>query len=282
MSKTPKQEFSNSHDPLHPFLRWVGGKRWLINLFNELKPESYKRYIEPFLGSGAIYFALAPHDAILNDVNEELINTFLGIQEDHTKVLKLLEIHAKNHSEDYYYKTRSSKPTSLASKAARMLYLNRTCFNGVYRVNSKGVFNVPIGDRATVTRPEDTFEKWHSLLKTAQISTGDFEPVIDQAKSRDLLFVDPPYSQTAYKDAFVKYNDKLFSFEDQVRLALALERAAQRGVFIVSTNGAHDSIQKLYKKEHFQLEGLSRKCSVSGVSAHRTTYEELLITANLK
>ena len=135
-----------------PFLKWPGGKRWFVHGFANLLPIRFHRYIEPFLGGGSVYFHLCPEKAVLSDTNQELITTYRAVKEDWRKVVAMLQRHNKSHSEEHYYQTRESRPTSPAGKAARMIYLNRTCFNGIYRVSRKGDFNVPKGTRASVLR----------------------------------------------------------------------------------------------------------------------------------
>ncbi len=130
-----------------PFLKWAGGKRWLTKTNLNLFPISYNRYIEPFLGSGAVFFNLHPKESVVSDINADLINTYLAIRTDWEKVCDKLKKHEKRHSQEYYYEMRGSNPYSISGRAAKFIYLNRTCWNGLYRVNLKGIFNVPIGTK---------------------------------------------------------------------------------------------------------------------------------------
>jgi DNA adenine methylase len=260
-----------------PFLKWAGGKRWLVNHCLHLVPAKIKTYIEPFLGSGAMYFALQPRKAILADVNLELIQTYLAIKSDWKSVAKGIRKHHVRHSRDYYYRVRSSSPTELSERAARLVYLNRTCWNGLYRVNRQGQFNVPIGTKTQVCLTTDDFERVHRLLSGANLVRSDFERVIKMAKSGDFLFVDPPYTTLHSGNGFVKYNEKLFSWSDQVRLRDCLLQAQERGVFFIATNADHHSIRQLYSKG-FCVRSVRRASLIAADSDHRQSVRELLIT----
>src|SRR6266704_1367341 len=167
---------------LEPFLRWAGGKRWFAENYMELLPKKFNRYIEPFLGSGAIFFAVKPKTAILGDVNKELIETYVALKTNWRLVLRYLREHSKKHGLRYYKKTRSSDPRTIFSSAARFLYLNRTCWNGLYRVNTLGKFNVPMGTKRPIVRDTDNFEAIAAALKNADLKSVDFETTIDLAE----------------------------------------------------------------------------------------------------
>lgn len=262
-----------------PFLNWAGGKRWFVKKYSDFFPREYNRYIEPFLGSGAVYFYLQPQTALLGDMNSDLISAYQGIQKDHVKLNKLLEEHQKNHSDEYYYEMRKNIFIDPVEQAARFIYLNRTCFNGIYRVNLKGEFNVPRGTKNSVILNTDDFEKLSTLLKGASIKIADFEELIDQAIEGDLVFADPPYTVRHNNNGFIKYNEKLFSWDDQVRLSEALTRARKRGAKILLTNANHASVRELYSSKIFNLETVSRYSSISAKSSGRNQYEELIIQA---
>jgi DNA adenine methylase len=262
---------------LEPFLKWAGGKRWFATRYESIFPEDYNRYIEPFVGSGAIFFKLCPNNAILADYNEELISTYLAIKQDWRKVYSELEIHHNNHNEHYYYNIRGTKPIDIYNKAARMIYLNRTCWNGLYRVNMKGEFNVPIGTKTSVITEEDDFEGISKALQNVKLSCSDFEPIIDEASDDDFLFVDPPYTVKHNNNGFIKYNEKLFSWADQVRLRDAVLRAKRRGVRIILTNANNSAIRKLYSS-HFCMRTVKRHSILSGKSEFRVMVRELIIT----
>lgn len=260
---------------LLPFLKWAGGKRWLTSSQNDIFPSDFNTYIEPFLGSAAIYFHLAPKKALLSDLNQELIETYTAIKHDWKLVKRYLTKHHNSHSKDYYYKVRAAKPTLSNSKAARMIYLNRTCWNGLYRVNLQGRFNVPIGTKTNALLDTDDFEQTSKLLKGAKLSCCDFEETINKAESGDFVFVDPPYTVKHNYNGFIKYNQTLFAWQDQERLKLAVDRAVHRGAKVLVLNAAHDSIRELYSE--YSQQKLTRKNVLSGKSEYRGKYEELAV-----
>jgi DNA adenine methylase len=266
---------------IEPFLKWPGGKRWLMNQHPNLLPVCYERYMEPFLGSGAVFFRVAPSTCVLSDSNTELINTYLCVQEYPASLEERLICFQNKHSVDFYYKMRSQRPLGALDRAARFIYLNRTCFNGMYRVNQTGDFNVPIGTKQTVSFPEGYLRKVADLLRGARLFSYDFETAIDLANDGDFLFVDPPYTVMHNNNGFIKYNASLFSWEDQVRLALALRRAARRGVSLLLSNADHSDVRDLYASfgTHHQI---SRSSVLSGTASARRATTELLITHYVK
>lgn len=263
-----------------PFLKWPGGKRWFVANHAKLLPKAFNRYIEPFLGGGSVFFHLKPNQSILSDLNPELIATYKAIRDGWDALSERLRSHQSNHvNDDYYYAIRESKPRLPVTKAARMIYLNRTCFNGIYRVNLAGKFNVPKGTKDAVVLETDDFEGAAALLATAELRISDFEPIIDHAQENDLIFADPPYTVRHNVNGFLKYNEQLFSWDDQVRLADALARARTRGAKIVSTNANHDSVRRLYRERGFLLKAVSRYSSISADPKSRKQFEELVIHA---
>jgi DNA adenine methylase len=266
----------NSKIRLTPFLKWAGGKRWFVANHAAIFPSNYGRYIEPFLGSGAVYFYLKPRRALLSDLNRELIDTYCAIRDDWQQVEKRLVACQKQHSESFYYQVRSQSPLDRFDAASRFIYLNRTCWNGLYRVNKKGVFNVPKGTKDSVLLETDDFEAMARRLRTASLKCADFESSINAAERADLVFVDPPYTVKHNLNGFLKYNDRIFSWDDQVRLRDALFRAKRRGVQIIMTNANHKSLRDLYAG--FELSALSRQSVLSGDVRGRCETEELLVT----
>jgi len=265
-----------SENQLLPFLKWAGGKRWLAkSLLEEITPLT-GRYHEAFLGGGALFFALEPESAFLSDTNAELINAYAAVRDNPYQIAKLLQQHQNKHSKEYYYKIREYKPTSPIRQAARFIYLNRTCWNGLYRVNQKGIFNVPIGTKNNVVLESDDWEKTSKLLSIATLKCQDFEQTIDETEEGDFVFADPPYTVKHNNNGFVKYNQTLFSWQDQIRLRNALLRAKRRGVSIIATNANHESIHQLYSK-HFEVKSITRASIIGGGSEFRGVYEELII-----
>lgn len=263
-----------------PFLKWPGGKRWFVTQFAHLLPKKYKTYVEPFLGSGAVFFHLEPQEALLGDANVELVTTYRAIKKNPAGVLRHLRRHHREHDADYFYAVRDDSKRNDVTRAARFVYLNRTCFNGIYRVNLEGKFNVPVGTKTAVILDTDDFFATARLLRRAVIRAWDFERLIDLARISDLVFADPPYTVRHNNNGFVKYNETLFSWPDQERLARALTRAARRGAKVVATNAAHDEVRALYPQPTFSVTEIERYSPISSDSASRRAYREVVIRAN--
>lgn len=263
------------------FLKWAGGKNWFVKHQSHRLPTNYQRYIDPFVGGGSLYFYLEPAQAVINDVNGELVTTYRAIQQDWQRVERKLREHRRRHSEDYYYQVRNTRPRQDYSIAARMIYLNRTCFNGIYRVNRAGKFNVPIGSPHPVITNADRFQERSRILQGTVINQGDFEPIIDQAMAGDFLFCDPPYA-VLEENRFVSYTRNEFNWNDQIRLRDALVRAQQRNVKIIMTNVNHPEVRALYDGLNgFTLDEVSRYSSISGTKDGRQQYSELIVSANI-
>ena len=275
--RNPPQTPRAMRQKLIPFLKWAGGKRWLFESGQFSAPSFHGRYFEPFLGGGAAFFQIQPASPILSDFNSRLIELYVAVRDDLKEFEAQLTRHAKFHSRDYYYEVRGQKPEEATARAAQFLYLNRTCWNGLYRENLKGEFNVPIGSKETVIFPSDDFSEWSRSLMGAEIVSADFEESIDRANAGDFLFVDPPYTVRHNSNGFVKYNKKMFSWEDQVRLRDALERATRRGASFALTNANHNCIRDLYcGLGHKRV--LHRHTVIAGCSAYRSQSTEILIT----
>lgn len=261
---------------LTPFLKWAGGKRWLTSYYPEVFPIGFQRYVEPFLGSGAVYFELRPKSALLSDSNKDLIETYKAIRSNFKLVIRYLKQHKRNHTDEYYYQVRSSTPRSIWARAAKFIYLNRTCWNALYRVNLKGQFNVPRGTKNSVLLPSDDFERVSKSLRSVELIDSDFEKVIDSTVEGDFVFVDPPYTVKHNLNGFVKYNERIFEWKDQIRLKRALVRAHSRNVKFLMTNANHDSITELYGN-FFNQKILSRQSVIAASSSKREKTTELLI-----
>jgi DNA adenine methylase len=263
--------------PLVPFLKWAGGKRWLARRWDEIFPAAITgTYFEPFLGGGSIFAAIRPENAVLSDINGELINAYRQIKLHWKQIEEGLESLQENHSRDFYYSIRGTTPETSMERALRFLYLNRTCFNGLYRVNLQGKFNVPIGTKSAIVLPEDDFKGWSKALRRSRIVESDFEGMIDQAAEGDFIFADPPYTVLHNQNCFLKYNEVLFSWKDQARLAKALLRADRRGVRILATNANHHSVRELYEGK-FHIDIVSRASTIAASSMKRGSFEEIII-----
>lgn len=261
---------------LEPFLKWPGGKKWLVTRYSRFFPNHYSRFVEPFLGGGAVFFYLAPRRATLSDTNGELVNAYTILKREFRRVHEALRQLQRRHSKALYYRIRDEKPTRQFERAVRFLYLNRTCFNGIYRVNLKGDFNVPIGTKTLVEYPEDYLSQVAEYLQRACLRVCDFEEALESTRKGDFVFADPPYTVMHNNNNFVKYNAALFSWSDQIRLAAAIKRAGTRGVKIMLSNADHPSIRDLYSDfgEHYRVE---RSSILSADSSHRRQTTELLV-----
>lgn len=261
-----------------PFLKWAGGKRWLVANHGEWLRHDAARYLEPFLGSGAVYFHLRPQRAILSDLNEGLIATYQSLRDEPHEVWRHLRAHQRKHTSEYYYLVRKQNPRASARKAARFIYLNRTCFNGLYRVNLQGVFNVPKGTKDKVILTNDDFPLVSKLLQPAIIASRDFSHIITEAKGGDFLYVDPPYTVRHNKNNFIRYNESIFSWADQMRLADCLVQAAKRGACVLMSNADHPCIHELYRAKVWQRITVDRFSSLASSPKHRKGTTELVIS----
>ncbi len=261
-----------------PFLKWAGGKRWLFTADLVRSLPEHKRYVEPFLGGGAGFFALQPCQAVISDCNPDLIELYQVVRAAPIELARALRDHHESHSEDYYYRMRGFVPDAPLERAARLLYLNRTCWNGLYRLNRRGEFNVPIGSKTAVFLDENEFVLHSKLLSKADIYACDFEETVERAGRGDLVFLDPPYTVKHNMNGFVKYNESIFSWEDQVRLRDAAVRARSRGANIMVTNADHASIREIYSG--FGVHHTVNRASViSGKATGRSKTTELMVVA---
>lgn len=266
------------------FLKWPGGKNWFIKYLSDFLPNNFifNRYVDPFVGGGSLFFALNPENAILADINEELITTYQAVRDNCNQVKRMLRNHMNNHNEAYYYQIRDAQYRAPTSVAARMLYLNHTCFNGIYRVNKEGRFNVPIGNNNLDFFDVNYLDEKSQRLQNKEIVCQNYLETINGTVQGDFLFCDPPYAVQDNENRFVGYTRNLFSWDDQVHLAEVLTEAAERGVSILETNVNHPSIVALYQDiPGVHLQGINRYTSISGTRAARTQYSELIITINI-
>ena len=237
-----------------------------------------KRYIEPFLGGGAVFFHIRPRWSLLNDLNAELISTYITLRDQPSDVRRHLMIHQRNHCYSYYYYIRNQSPRNPATRAARFIYLNRTCFNGIYRVNKQGNFNVPIGSREMVISPADDFEAVSKMLKLSVLTTFDFSSSIDNSGDGDFIYVDPPYTVRHNNNNFLKYNERIFSWSDQKRPADCLQQASQRGAGILISNADHQSIRELYRARRWKIHSVERLSRIASSPKYRKPTTELVIS----
>ena len=254
---------------MKPFVKWAGGKRQILKRINEfindsIEPNSSYRYIEPFLGGGAVFFDKAPINAIINDLNEDLINAYRIIQSDqYLKLIDLLQQHANRYSEasdEYYYEVRAwdrekgwpNNHTDV-ERASRMIFLNKTCYNGLYRVNSKGQFNTPIGryHNPTICDQENITEihKYLSSNKdTILILNGSYEDALNKAMDGDIIYIDPPYDYED-DDGFTKYQMSGFTFDDFQKLKKECDKAIDKGAIVIVSNNATQKVIDLFEQD---------------------------------
>jgi DNA adenine methylase len=234
-------------------------------------------YHEPFVGGAAVFFGLSiGAKAYLSDLNTDLIDTYIQVRDDPKRVWHFLRRY--QNTEDCYYAARSARPRLAASRAARFIFLNHASFNGIYRVNLAGQYNVPYGHRTWYNPPcLDDLQHASTRLRSAILAGGDFSAALENVGPGDLVFLDPPYTVAHNNNGFVRYNDKLFSFADQRRLSEMVDTIRERGAYYILTNAAHCSIAELFEKGDRRIETF-RKNAVGGAAAARGTATEYLFT----
>jgi len=258
-----------------PFLRWAGSKRRLLSQIVPHLPESFNRYFEPFLGGGALFFLLGPERALLSDSNAELIQVWRAVAEAPSEVHKwsvALPLTSEN-----YYEVRSRRSIEPLRRAGEFIYLNRGAFNGLYRVNRSGAFNVPWGaPRSLNVIDEASLTGAAKSLSSARVKVEvlDFQISVDRSTRGDLVYLDPPYVTGHNNNGFVDYNEKLFSWADQIRLAQAAESARMRGAHVIVSNAYHPEVAKLYP--NFTVQALTRKSNIAGNAKKRGEAVEAL------
>lgn len=270
---------------LQPFTKWTGGKRKLIPKLKELMPEAYGNYYEPFIGGGALFFELSPRVAIINDFNEELINCYIQIKENPIKLIEILKIHKEKNSKEYYLEIRGLdrtdkfKELSKVERAARIMYMLRVDFNGLYRVNSKNQFNVPYGNYANPKIvDEELINNISNYLNTYDITmtSGDFEDSVSTVKEGDFVYFDPPYIPLNETSSFTSYTHEGFSYEDQVRLRNTVRRLTEKGVKVMVSNSSSKLTIDLYEEFNIHYVEVSRTNGAK--SSSRGIIKEVIIT----
>jgi len=244
-----------------------------------LLPPKARHYYEPFVGGGALFFALSPkaRQSTLSDSNEELVNCYLQVAQ-HPKAL--IDCLCKlTHSESNYYRIRKETPSNAMARAVRFIYLNKTCWNGLYRVNDEGTFNVPVGrfERGPIICQPEQILKASSLLEGTKVHCCDFEEAVADADCGDFVYFDPPYVAKHDNNGFKKYNERVFSWNDQERLARLSEDLKQRRVFVMISNSSNDDILNLY--EGFYKYFVQRHSVISGLPSGRSLVSEVIMTS---
>lgn len=259
-------------------LRWAGGKRWLLPTIRMLVgSRQFSAYHEPFLGGASVFLGLRQfRKAYLRDSNAELIAAYRAIRDHYTEIAARVLLYGNDP--ETYYTVRASMPEDKVERAARFLYLNHTSFNGIYRVNLDGVYNVPFGNRPSPQIP--TAEHLRDVAKRlnqAKLEVGDFAKCLKHVNKGDLVFLDPPYTVAHNNNGFIKYNQRLFSFDDQKRLNVLIDEIKERDAYYILANAAHDSIANLFDNGDTLLE-TSRRNSIGGINAARGSATEYLFT----
>ena len=268
---------SNAEIAYKPFLRWAGGKNWLVKSLPELLDGlEYDSYHEPFLGGGSVFFALGPQKAFLSDTNADLISTFTAVRDNPQGVIDYLM--QQRVSEDDYYRVRSSNPYKPHRSAGRFIYLNHTSFNGIYRVNRNGEYNVPYGHKDGYRFDFNRIRLASKALQGAVIRHSDFFDTLDDIREQDLVFLDPPYTVSHNNNGFIEYNKKLFSLDDQRRLKEFIDEINAKGAYYILTNAAHEAIAEIFVSETNALIPMHRQNTLGGVNAHRGETQEYIFT----
>ncbi|WP_348602634.1 DpnII family type II restriction endonuclease [Mesomycoplasma hyopneumoniae] len=229
-----------SKSELKPFVKWVGGKTQLINVILSLLPKNFNSYIEPFLGGGALFLKLQPENAIVNDINSELVNSWKQIKINLDTLIKQLEIYKSLHSKEFFYKLRSEIPENSIKKAARFIYLNKTCFNGLYRVNSKGEFNVPFNNAEIISSTIFDFKNLNNISSflnenSIEIYNKNYLEILSLAKENDFVFIDPPYD-SENDNSFTNYDRNGWKKQDTLELINTLKKLNAKKVKWMFTN----------------------------------------------
>ena len=267
---------------IEPFIRWAGGKTWLLpHLPQIIGNTPIEHYHEPFLGGGAVFFSLEHNKtSYLSDANPELINTYIQVRDNPEQVIDYF-FTFQNTKDDYYRVRDHYQTQSPAEEAARFIFLNQTSFNGLYRVNRQGKYNVPYGFRTHWTYSRDRIIQTSQKLQNANIICGDFETNKSLIQKNDLVFLDPPYTVSHNHNGFIAYNQNLFSIEDQARLNNFINYIKDQGAYYILTNAAHEAIFQIFNKEEDRTIELSRMSLIGGKRANRSKITEYIFT-NIK
>lgn len=273
-----------SEQSLKPFVKWAGGKRQLLGEILERIPRTYDNYIEPFLGGGAVLFALQPKRALINDINASLIHTYKIIASDPQQFInKIKELDSRivEGGKEYYYLIRDLYNSKLMREefdlelAALFVFLNKHCFNGLYRVNGKGFFNVPYNNSKKASINEEVILEVSEYLKDLTICLGDFEDACKDAKEGDFIFLDSPYAPLN-PSSFESYTKEGFDMDSHIRLAKLFDDLTKRGCFCMLTNHNTEFINDLYGNKGYKMDVVSVKRMINSDASKRTG-EEIII-----
>jgi len=271
-----------------PFVKWVGGKRGLLEQILPLFPKDFNNYFEPFVGGGAVFFELFSRGVlegkkvVLSDINKELINAYLVVRDNPNELIKKLKEYEANHSKEFYYQIRELdrkeefENLSNVERATRFIYLNKTCFNGLYRVNKKGYFNTPIGRYKNPNIADvETILNASEALANVTILHQSFEEVLNYAKKGDFVYFDPPYYPLNATSNFTSYDSNCFLEKEQIKLYKVFDKLVQEGVKVVESNSDTKFIKDLYKNYDIQIVNANR--FINSKSNGRGKISEVLI-----
>lgn len=267
-----------------PFLKWVGGKTQLVGELTKCLPAEFAHYHEPFLGGGAFFFALYRQNnitqtAYLSDLNAELIDTYTAIRDDYLGVIE--ELSQYPHNKNFYYSLRERDPDTMSKRerAARMIYLNKTGYNGLYRVNKSGKFNVPFGKyKNPKYLDRDNLEAVSKALKRANLQRRSFESVLDVVQAGDLVYLDPPYVPVSQTANFTSYHSSGFTLEDQRKLKDICEQLTKVNVYVMLSNSDTFVVRDLFGSNTFEIHEVFAKRAINSNGKKRGKVKELIVT----
>lgn len=264
-----KRVYHREHEvKAEPFVKWAGGKSQLLAQYAPLFPPQYNNYLEPFLGGGAVFFHLKPLKAILSDLNVDLMNCYEVIKNNVNKLIEVLKHYQSQHCKEFYYQVRNQYNTRTLDKIERavaFIYLNKTCYNGLYRVNSKGEFNVPFGKYKNPNIFEEAnLRAVSKLLKRTALYTISFEKILDFAQSDDFVYFDPPYYPLTKTSNFTSYTQDVFLEKEQEKLSEIFKELDKKGCKVMLSNSDTEFIKRLYKDYRIEIVWANRFISCAG------------------
>lgn len=270
-----------------PFVKWAGGKRQLIPVLSKQIPKNFGSFLEPFLGGGAMLFHILTNHpnqkSIVSDLNSNLVLSYITIRDRPDELISSLKNHAKKYSKNsdsYYYSVRASEPKGQVEKTSRLIFLNRTCFNGLYRVNSKGKFNVPLGrySNPNIVNEENLLAVSEILQsKKVSIKCQDFGTVLDNSKKGDFVYFDPPYQPVSDTANFTSYTNRDFTTDDLKRLAKVCQNLDSKGCKILLSNSNCQEVIDTFSKDSWKVVKIQANRAINSNSKKRTGHTELLI-----
>jgi DNA adenine methylase len=282
VSARPAARSVPTSDPLSPFLKWAGGKSQVVRTLAAYAPKGFRQYLEPFVGGGALFFHLRPQAGLLNDLNAELMATYRVVQQEVEVLIRVLRSYP--YSENFYYQLRAQDPSKLdiVSRAARLLYLNRTCYNGLYRVNRRNQYNVPFGAyRNPTICDEQKLRVASEALKGTRLFCESYSTFLRrEARADDFVYLDPPYQPVSKYSDFKRYTSSLFYEQDQEVLAALTKQLVARGCHVLASNSDTPFTRKLYRG--FEILNLRARRNINKNGNGRGLVNELLIICRPK